>query len=274
MTVPPSPRSIIVSVIDSKPTKSKSESKSIVTWCRSQWKAIVAEIIATMLLMLLGCMACIPIDGLEIHPPLYAPIGFGLVILCNVQIFGHISGAYMNPFVSVIGIIYGKISFVTGILYIIAQCVGAIFGYGILISVSPHNMLEKGICVTHPHPNLNDYQAVVIEMFLTAVLSLVICALWDPVNAKMLESVAIKFGFTVAGLSIAGAPLTGSSMNPARSFAPALWNGRWQSHWVYWIGPLVGGILPALFYKYVWMKHPEAVNTAIQDSDQRKDEDR
>ncbi|XP_060801691.1 aquaporin-4-like [Amyelois transitella] len=264
MTVPPSPRSIIVSVIDSKRTQSESESKSVVTWCRSQWKAIAAEIIATMILLLLGCMTCLPIDGFHILPPLYSPIGFGLIVLSNVQIFGHISGAHMNPFVSVIGVIYGKISAATGIAFIIAQCIGSTLGYGILMYLSPHNLAEKGICLTLPHSTLNDYQALGIEMVLTAVLSLLICALWDPANAAKQESVALKFGFTIIGLSIAGSSLTGCSMNPARSLGPALLTGRWESHWVYWVGPLVGGTLSAVFYKYMWLTNPEIKNLEVQ----------
>nr|UQZ09755.1 aquaporin [Agriphila aeneociliella] len=227
-------------------------------WISSQWKGIIAEFTATMFLILFGCMSCIPIEGLPMNPVMYAPLTFGMIVMLNIQVFGHLSGAYMNPFVTVTAVIWGRISIIVGIIYIIMELAGASIGYGILIGVAPVDMGGEGICLTLPHPGINEWQALGVEIVLSAALSLVNCSVWDPVNETKLDSVPLKFALTIAGLSFAGGPLTGASMNPARSFGPALWSNRWDIHWVYWVGPFVGGIIPAVFYKYIWSQKPES----------------
>ncbi|CAK1541787.1 unnamed protein product [Leptosia nina] len=221
-------------------------------WKTLKWRAILAEMIATMLLIALGCMTCIPIDGMP--NPLYGPLGFGLIVTFNVQVFGHISGAHMNPAVTWAAVLWGRISLLLGVMYIVAQCFGAIVGYGVLVALSPADFVSRGICATTPLAIYTEYQVIGIEVILTAALVLICCALWDPVNKDLQDSGSIKFGLTVAGLSLAGGPLTGASMNPARSLGPALWTFTWRSHWLYWFGPFLGATLAAIFYKWVWLK--------------------
>lgn len=249
----------LTNVIESgsvKATKSLSNNKIFLNVCRS-WKAVLAEFISTSFLVFLGCMACIPIEGFSIQPPLYAPLAFGLAVLLNIQAFGHISGAHMNPAVTLGAVLWGKMSIALGFAYMIAQCSGAIAGYGILKAVSPLDLVHDGICTTQPHAQHTLAQALTIEVILTAALNFLNCAFWDPSNERSLESVSIKFGLTIAGLSITGGPLTGASMNPARTLGPALWTGTWNAHWVYWVGPFLGGALSAIFYKYVWLDRSE-----------------
>ncbi|KAM3967175.1 aquaporin [Aphomia sociella] len=257
MTVPPNTQSIVVGVLESKPIKPKSAFKSICTWCTVQWKVIFAEFLATMLLIIFGCMSCIPLDGFSPQPALYTPLAFGLTVMFNICIFGHISGAFMNPFVTIIAVIWGKISFSLGVAFIIVECVGSILGYGFLLTISPVDMLAEGLCITVPHRNITELQAFAIEVVLTSALSLINCGVWDPLNENKQDSSPLKFGLAVAGLSIAGGSLTGASMNPARTLGPAVWNGRWDAHWTYWAGPLLGGILPAVIYKYLWLGKQE-----------------
>ncbi|XP_022131017.2 aquaporin-like [Pieris rapae] len=222
-------------------------------WKTFNWRAVLAEVIATMLLVTLGCMTCIPIDGLANHP-MYGPLGFGLIVTFNIQAFGHISGAHMNPVITWAAVIWGQISWILGIAYIIAQCIGSIIGYGILVALSPEGFMSSGVCTTTPLLRYSIYQAVGIEVVLTAALVFITCALWDPVNKDLQESSSIKCGLTVAGLSLAGGPLTGAGMNPARSLGPALWTFTWRSHWIYWVGPFLGATIAAFFYKCIWLK--------------------
>ncbi|XP_045503223.1 aquaporin-like [Colias croceus] len=224
-----------------------------VLWKTLNWRAIVAEFVATMMLVSLGCMTCIPHDG-SVHQPMYGPLGFGLIVLFNIQTFAHISGAHMNPVVTLAAMIWGQVSILLGIMYIIVQCAGAIIGYGILVALSPSGFVEAGVCTTTPLLKYTIYQAIGIEVMLTAALVFITCAVWDPVNKDNQESNSVKFGLTIAGLSLAGGPLTGASMNPARSLGPALWTSTWKSHWIYWLGPFLGGIFASVFYKYVWLK--------------------
>lgn len=244
----------VVSVTDKITENTEHKSNAVAAWFAVQWRAILSELVATALLALFGCMACIPIDGLSEQSPLYATLGFGLIILINVQIFGHLSGAHMNPVVTLGSVIWGSTSIATGVAYFIAQCLGAVIGYGILNEIAPGNISALGICVTLPHPRINEYQALGIEIGLTVMLMFLCCGLWDPVNKDKLDSAAVKFGLGVGGLAIVGGPLTGCSMNPARSLGPALWSGMWVSHWVYWVGPIVGSIMATTFYKIMWLK--------------------
>lgn len=89
------------------------------------------------------------------------------------------------------------------------------------------------------------------------------CAIWDPRNSKNSDSVAIKFGLIVCALATIVGPYTGCSMNPARSFAPALWNAHWTNNWIYWVGPVVGSLLASLSYKLIYW--PDTV-TDVEDN--------
>ncbi|OWR54234.1 aquaporin [Danaus plexippus plexippus] len=207
-----------------------------------------------MLLLFLGCMTTIPLDGFDIHPPMYSAIGFGTVVLFNIASFGHISGAHMNPSVTLSALLWGNLTLPLGIAYVIAQCLGAIVGYGLLVAVSPVNLIEECICMTTPHPNHAVYQAIIVEIILSLALGFINCSVWDPVNKEKVDGIPLRLGFTIVALSLAGGPLTGASMNPARSLAPALWTGNWSQHWIYWVGPLIGGALAPIIYKLMWLK--------------------
>ncbi|XP_063824165.1 aquaporin-like [Ostrinia nubilalis] len=232
-------------------------SKPALHWVSSEWRGILAEFVATALLLTFGCMACIPMDDIPASDSIFGPLGFGFTVMFNIQIFGHISGAFMNPFVTIAAVIWGKISIATGVAYILAECAGATLGYGLLTTLAHIDIAAEAVCVTLPRSGINEFQALGVEMVLSAALSLINCGVWDPVNAHNSDSVPLKFAFTIVGLSYAGAHLTGASMNPARSLGPAIWANRWDIHWVYWVGPLVGGVLPAIFYKYVWLRKPD-----------------
>ena len=93
--------------------------------------------------------------------------------------------------------------------------------------------------------------AFLCEFSFTCILILVCCGLWDHRSKDLQDSAAIKFGLTIAALSMAGGKLTGVSMNPVRSLAPALWQGCLRSQWVYWVAPISSSIVTTLFYRFV-----------------------
>lgn len=245
----------LVDIIASKPVPDKPKSTLVSAWCSEQWKPILAEFVSTAMLLFFGCMSTVPIDGLTEQNPIYSPLGFGLTVLINVQIFSHLSGAHMNPAVTLAAIIWGNTSISLGIFYVIVQVMGATVGYGILVGLAPMDVTVNGICLTVPHPGLNDTQTLAIETILTGTLCFLCCALWDPVNNQKQDSAAIKFGFAIMGLSVAGGPLTGASMNPARSLGPAIWTGIWTAHWTYWVGPFAGSALATTMYKFVFLRN-------------------
>lgn len=125
--------------------------------------------------------------------------------------------------------------------------------------VTPTGQLYAGkpdaaplFCVTDIHATVSVIQGLIVEAMTTGILMLVACAVWDVRNASNTDSVAIKFGLSVTGLATVAGPYTGCSMNPARSFGPAIWNNQWSNHWIYWLGPLGGAFLAAFAYRMVF----------------------
>ncbi|XP_024880596.1 aquaporin-like, partial [Temnothorax curvispinosus] len=125
--------------------------------------------------------------------------------------------------------------------------------------VTPKDRLTAGtvdqadmFCVNDLHVDLSAIQGLIIEGLATAVLMLVVCSVWDPRNQKNSDSVPIKFGLTVAVMGTAVGPYTGCSMNPARTFAPALWNNQWTHHWIYWFGPIGGAMISSFMYRTIF----------------------
>lgn len=234
----------------------KPASVLVAAWWSANWRAILGEMFCTILLVVFGCMSCIPIEGLSEQSSLYTPLGFGFAATIIIQMFGHISGAYMNPAVTLATVIWGLNPISVGLAFAVAQFLGAIIGYGILLGLAPVDLRIDGICVPEQHPALTGFQLVGLEMIMTATLVFVCCSFWDPINEHNQDSMPIKFGLTVTGLCISGGPLTGTAMNPARTFGPALWTGIWRYHWVYWVGPFMGSLIAVLFYKLAFLPKP------------------
>lgn len=146
------------------------------------------------------------------------------------------------------------------LVYVPAQIGGALVGFALLMRSLPwSHVIEKmhggvGICLTQPHAGIEWYSAFICEFCFTAILVLVCCGLWDKRASHLQDSVALKFAVTVAALSIAGGDLTGASMNPARSLAPAIWNGQMQNQWLYWVAPLSASLCTTLAYKSIFRR--------------------
>lgn len=141
------------------------------------------------------------------------------------------------------------------LVYVPAQILGGLFGFGLLsVSIPWSHYSEKssaGICMTLPLEGMETGTAFICEFCFTAILILVCCGLWDRRSGHLQDSGAIKFGLTIAALSMAGGQLTGASMNPARSLAPAVWQGNLSFQWLYWVTPMVSSLVTTLFYRFV-----------------------
>lgn len=141
------------------------------------------------------------------------------------------------------------------LVYLPAQVLGGLFGFGLLTVSMPWSdyaeKSSKGICLTLPLEGMEPGTLFICEFCFTAVLILVCCGMWDRRSGNLQDSGAIKFGLAIAALSIAGGQLTGASMNPARSLAPAVWQGNLTSHWMYWVAPMSSSFVTTLFYRFV-----------------------
>lgn len=215
----------------------------------------IAEFIGTGLLVCLGCMGCIVTDTIP-NTHLQMVIAFGLVVMALIEIFGCVSGGHFNPSVTIAAYVYKLITLPMVGIYFVAQMLGGFIGFGILKALVPAeairaNNSSAGLCSTVPRADISIFQALIIEFIITMVLILICCGVWDPRNAKHGDSAAIKFGFTITTLACVAGPWTGASMNPARSFGPAIWNGDFDGHWIYWVGPLFAAIVTSLAYRAV-----------------------
>ncbi|XP_067214239.1 aquaporin AQPAe.a-like isoform X4 [Linepithema humile] len=190
--------------------------------------------------------------------------------------YGHVSGAHVNPAVTIGAVIIGLKSIPTGVIYILGQFIGATIGYGILKMITPAELFNDGnlnstagVCVTVVHPGISSLQGVLIEVFCTSCLLCAACATWDSRCAHTTDSTALKFGLSVATISFAASPYTGCSMNPARSFGPAIWNSAWKDQWIYWLGPIMGALLGTYAYQVLFAEKQPKTRKSICLTDEK-----
>jgi len=222
----------------------------------------LSELIATGLLVLMGCMGCV--DGFEHHKPtlLTVCLTFGFAVMVLVNIFGMVSGAHMNPAVTVAALVYKLLPVSTGIVYIVAQLLGGYLGYGLLRVATPDRFFrDDSFCVSLPSSEVSTPQAFIVEFIISAILILVCCAVFDPRTQAHHDSLPLRFGMTITVLAFIGAPYSGGSMNPARSFGPALYNWNFTSHWIYWVAPMSAGLLVSTAFKMIfWKEAPKQIS--------------
>jgi aquaporin TIP len=250
------------------------------------WRAVTAEFIATMLFIFMGCGAVVAATagvrfGLEeAGSPSAAQItsiglAHGLAIALLVAATAKISGGHINPAVTFGAMLTGKIKVSTGLLYIVAQLAGAVVGALLLKAVIAgpieQGLGAHGISVFVPGESLGllDDQigdgtgaALLVEIILTFMLVFTVFATaMDPKGLGNLAPIAIGFAVLVGHLT--GIPLTGASMNPARSFGPAVVADVWTDQWLYWLGPLIGGAIAALIYEFVFLHREDEDEEAL-----------
>jgi len=171
---------------------------------------------------------------------------FGLVIMVMVYATGHLSGAHINPAVTAAFALTRHFPPREAIAYVAAQCLGAVAGALLLLAAWTDKPGDLGATV----PSVGTGTALVYEIVLTAFLMFVIVAVATDTRAVG-AAAAIAIGGTVGLDALFGGPITGASMNPARSLGPALAAGEWRDFWIYVAGPLTGAALGAFAYQFV-----------------------
>jgi aquaporin NIP len=206
-----------------------------------------AEAMAVFALVFAGCGAIV---ADEVYGGALGVVGvalvFGLVIMAMVYATGHLSGAHINPAVTVAFTVTRHFPAREAIAYVAAQLAGATAGALALLAVWPSAPADLGATV----PSVGDGSALVYELVLTAILMFVIVAVATDTRAVG-AAAAIAIGGAIGLDALFGGPVTGASMNPARSFGPALASGEWSDLWIYFIGPLLGASLGAIAYELV-----------------------
>jgi MIP family channel proteins len=226
-------------------------------------KASFAEFIATTLFLFIGVgsvaafiSASGPNTSLVDGVPMIA-LAFGLAIAFLAAGIGPISGGHINPAVTFAMIITGHTSVVRGLMYIIAQLAGACLGVALLRA-----FLADEVILAIPGAGGNsinaqvitgNLQAIGVEAVGTFILVWTVFAVAVSHRSKSETVAPLYIGLAVLIAHIILVPLTGCGINPARSFGPALVNGRWEDQWVYWVGPLIGAALAGLIYTYLYL---------------------
>ena len=227
-------------------------------------RAYLAEGIATYGLVFFGPLSVILAisafgEGLTTQSVLFIALAHGGAIALMVYAFGHISGAHINPAVTIPMMITKKIGITDGIGYIASQLIGAVAAAATLKVILP----ELGAKVNFgtqggPSDLLNKSisSGFAVEAILTFFLVLVIF-----MTAVHKKASLGWHGFTIGGMifliHLVAVPLTGASVNPARTFGPALISGFWEFHWMYWAAPILGGIIAGLIMNYVYVNKAE-----------------
>jgi len=182
---------------------------------------------------------------------------FGLVIMVMIYATGHLSGAHINPAVTLAFTLTRHFPLRDAAGYVTAQLAGAAAGALLLLAIWTDQPADLGATV----PSIAVGSALVYEVVLSAFLMFVIMAVATDTRAVG-AGAAIAIGGTVALDALFGGPVTGASMNPARSFGPALAAGRWDDFWIYVVGPLAGAALGALAYQLVRGGAPQGERVA------------
>ena len=204
------------------------------------WRRAAAESVGTFALVTAGCGAIVvnQATGALGHGGVAA--SFGLVVMVMIAALGHLSGAHFNPAVTLAFALTRHFSWRDVPFYWAGQLTGAVAGALVL-----RLLFGTAAGLGSTMPAGSRAQALGVEILLTAVLMLVITAVATDTKAAGFMA-ALAIGGTVALDALWGGPVSGASMNPARSFGPALVAGLWQGHWIYWLGPTLGAVLGAV----------------------------
>lgn len=215
----------------------------------SFWRACLAEFFGTFML-------CFFAIGMSLHkkdtpapPLLQGALGAGLFLGVIISSLANVSGGHINPAVTIGFGVVRQISIARAICYIIFQCCGAVSGSMLLREITSDDMVGTLGVIAPPAGSL---QALIVEIMISGFLVFVIFAHVDKGRTDVKGSVPLMIGLTIFVNVLVGAPSSAGCMNPARAVGPAVVMGDFSHQWIYWLGPLTGGVLGALIYTYIF----------------------
>lgn len=234
---------------------------------RNLVRIAVAEGIGTFALIFIGVLAIVAVSYVG------APDGFanltsialahGLVIMVMVAALGAISGGHFNPAVTIGFVVTRRLSLSVGVVYWLAQLIGASLAAYLLVPVVGADLVGGGTPALGS--NVGFWSGVILEGIGTFILVLTVFG--TAVDTRAPKSIyPIAIGLAITADIMAFGAMTGGAVNPARAFGPALASGHWANQLVYWIGPLVGGTLAALVDYYFLMEPAASASRATSES--------
>jgi MIP family channel proteins len=215
--------------------------------------AVIAEFVGTFILVFGGTAVAVgailsrPTAGAA-YDSLAIALAFGLALAAVVAAIGHVSGAHVNPAVTLGMAAAGKFPWRYAPHYVVAQLVGAVVAaLATWLTFGGPARSEASVAATFPAQGVGDLQAFIVEILITFILVFVVMAVATDERAPA-ATAPIAVGFALAvGVFIAG-PVTGGAVNPVRALGPMLVAGDLTSAWLYILGPIIGGVLAALLY--------------------------
>lgn len=208
-----------------------------------------AEFIGTFALVTAGCGAIMVNAQTGTLTHVGIALTFGLIITVMIASTGHISGAHFNPAVTIAFAITRHFPWREVVFYVLAQFIGAVLG-----ALSLRLLMGDIAALGTTLPSGSVLQSFWLEILLSAVLMFVIISVATDTKAIGTPA-ALAIGFTVALDAMWGGPISGASMNPARSLGPALVAGIWEHQWIYLLAPVLGAAIGAALYQ--WIREPQ-----------------
>lgn len=215
-------------------------------------RRLVAEFLGTFVLLFIGGLAIFTAigtggGGLEPGGLVVIALGFGLALLASLYAFGEVCGGYFNPAVSLAGLLDGRISPATFVQYLVAQVAGAVVaGLGLLWAASQD---EVAATATVPGSGVGAGTAFLLETVLTAIFVAVILKVTS--SGTMGPTAFLGIPLTLVVIHLAAVPLSGASVNPARTLGSAIVGNNYTDVWVYLTAPLLGGVIGWALYRLV-----------------------
>lgn len=209
------------------------------------WRAVLAEFLGMAIFVFIGISAAIgnPNNGRP-DRELKVALAFGLAIATLAQCVGHVNGAHLNPAVTVGFLVSCQMSVCRAVLYILAQMLGAVAGSAVVYCIKPRTTDSVGLNKLN---EIGPVQGLAAEFVLT--LQLVLCVLAVKDHRRDASAFApLAIGSSVVVGHLAGISYTGCSINPARSFGPALIQASFNHQWVFWVAPLSAGVAAGVLY--------------------------
>ena len=222
-------------------------------------KASIAEFIATFALVFIGAGAVV-MTGVSDGGLVAVALAHGIVLAVMVSITGHISGGMVNPAVTIGLWVTGKLETNRTVAYIVAEVLGGICGALVLKLVIPSAVFDAahgGTPLVNTASGMGVGKAVLLEAVLTFFLVFSVYGTAVDDRGPFAKTAGFTIGLVLTFDILAGGPLTGAAMNPARQIGPAVASGTWTDWWVYWIGPIAGGIIAGVAYWAAFLRTKE-----------------
>jgi aquaporin TIP len=216
-------------------------------------RALAVEMLGVLLFVFLAAGAAVmtmgaPADRLSAARVLAVGLAHALAFGLAVALAAPLSGGHLNPAITLGAVMAGRMPAGRGAIYVLAQLMGAVAAAVLLNLVVP-GARANGLGTFALGARVTPEQAVVVEGILTCALLL---AFFATSRDALRPWAGVVLGATVLLAHLFGMGLTGASMNPARSFGPALVAGQWSSHWVYWVGPVAGALVAVGLWRWVF----------------------